>query len=233
VRLCACAHCSATRTHAEPGDLTSITSRAGCDDWSHPRRALDAVERALVFTRRQLVVVALMLPGITLAARTAEAAACCSSAASGGVGRLLIWEDFAVGLQLGHARSLGQADASGALRWNPAGFSDGLTQAMPWAIVRLHERVQVQGWAPVVLNDRTSDGTRQLAWGFGDVGGAARFELLSIGEYLGLPSLAITTGFVAPTGRRVEQTRPPLFAGTTGRGAWGLGDPLGSFLNRT
>jgi hypothetical protein len=171
--------------------------------------------------QRDLALGALLLASSASVTRTAESAACCSSAASGGVGRLLIWEDFAVGLQLGHARSLGQADASGALRWNPAGFSDGLTQAMPWAIVRLHERVQVQAWAPAVLNDRASDGTRQLAWGFGDVGGAVRFELLSIGEYLGLPSFAITTGLVAPTGRRVEQTRPPLFAGTTGRGAWG------------
>jgi hypothetical protein len=177
--------------------------------------------RSRVVSTPRLLLAAWIAFVATLAPRATHAAACCSSATSGGVGRLLIWEDFALGLQLGHARSLGQADAAGALRWNPAGFSDGLTTAMPWGIVRVHERVQLQGWAPVVLNDRASAGTRQQAWGFGDVGGAARFELLSIGEYQWLPSFAITTGLVAPTGRRVEQTSPPLFAGTTGRGAWG------------
>jgi hypothetical protein len=92
---------------------------------------------------------------------------------------------------------------------------------MPWAIVRVHERVQLQGWAPLVINDRRSGDVTQTAWGLGDVGAAARFEILSIGEYHGLPSFAITPGVLAPTGRRVEETSPPLFAGTTGRGAWG------------
>lgn len=169
----------------------------------------------------RLLPAASLLCALVLAAPAAEAAACCSSATSGGVGRLLIWEDFALGLQLSHARSLGQADAAGTLRWNPAGFSDGLTTVMPWGIVRVHERVQLQGWAPLVINDRASAGTSQLATGLGDVGGAARFELLSIGEYQWLPSFAITAGVLAPTGRRVEETSPPLFAGTTGRGAWG------------
>jgi hypothetical protein len=74
---------------------------------------------------------------------------------------------------------------------------------------------------PVVVNDRQSGGRSQVAGGLGDVGAAARVELVKIGEYQGLPSFAFTVGALAPTGRRVEETRPPLFAGTTGRGAWG------------
>jgi hypothetical protein len=162
-----------------------------------------------------LVFAAMLVP------RGALAAACCTSATSFGVGRLLVWEDFAMGLQLSHARSLGQWSAAGTLRWNPAGFSDGLTQALPWTIVRLHERVQAQAWAPIVLNDRWSDGTSQFAGGFGDLGAAVRFEVLSLGQYVGLPSFAVTAGVLAPTGKRVEDTSPPLFAGTTGRGTWG------------
>jgi hypothetical protein len=153
--------------------------------------------------------------------RGAYAAACCVSATSFGVGRLLAWEDYAVGLQLGHARSLGQWDSTGSLRWNGSEFSDGLTTAQTWAIVRLHDRVQLQAWVPVVLNDRRSAGQSQLAGGLGDAGAAARVEVLKIGEYQGLPSFAVTAGALAPTGKRVEETSPPLFAGATGRGAWG------------
>jgi hypothetical protein len=151
----------------------------------------------------------------------AQAAACCISATSFGVGRLLIWEDFASGVQLGHARTLGQWDASETLRWNPDQYSEGISQVQPWAIVRLHQRVQLQAWAPVLVNDRWSGSVHQVAGGLGDIGAAVRFEFLSIGALRGFPSFAATVGGIAPTGRRVEQTSPPLFAGTTGRGAWG------------
>jgi hypothetical protein len=151
----------------------------------------------------------------------AAAAACCMSATSFGVGRLLVWEDWAAGVQLGHARSLGQWDADGALRWNAPGFSDGVSRVEPWAIVRVHPRLELHGRVPVLVNDRRSGGESQTAGGLGDAGAGARLEVLAVGAYAGIPSLAFTVGAVAPTGRRVEDTRPPLFAGTTGRGAWG------------
>jgi hypothetical protein len=151
----------------------------------------------------------------------ARAAACCVSATSFGVGRLLAWEDAAVGIQLGHARSLGQWDSTGSLRWNASDFSDGLTTAQVWGIVRAHDRVQLQGWVPLVVNDRRSAGQSQIAGALGDAGAAARVEVVRIGEYEGLPSFAFTVGALAPTGKRVEETSPPLFAGATGRGAWG------------
>ena len=155
-----------------------------------------------------------------LSARAAQAAACCISATSFGVGRLLIWEDAAAGLSVGHSRSLGQYDAGGRLRWNPSGYREGLTNLTAWGIVRVHKRVQVQAWVPVVLNDRASGDERQFAGGLGDVGLGARFEYLGIGELRRVPSFAVTLSVAAPTGRRVEQTSPPLFAGATGRGAW-------------
>lgn len=153
--------------------------------------------------------------------RPALPAACCVSATSFGVGRLLIWEQFAVGVQLGHARSLGQWDAQHALRWHAGELADGLSLLQPWAIVRLQERIQAQAWLPLLLNDRRAGGESQLAGGLGDVGLGARFELLAIGQYAWVPALAVGVVALGPTGRRVEQTRPPLFAGTTGRGAWG------------
>jgi hypothetical protein len=151
----------------------------------------------------------------------ARAAPCCVSATSFGVGRLLIWEDFATGLQLSHARILGEWDQQSRLRRNPAEYSEGLSLAQPWAILRLHQRIELQGWVPILVNDRWSGDVHQVAGGVGDVGMASRFQVLGIGEYQGLPSFAVTVGGIAPAGRRVEQTSPPLFAGTTGRGTWG------------
>jgi hypothetical protein len=161
------------------------------------------------------------LAALAAAPRAASAAACCVSATSFGVGRLLAWEDAAVGVQLGHARSFGQWDSSGSLRWNGSDFSDGLTTTQLWGILRVLDRVQLQGWVPLVVNDRRSAGQSQVAGGFGDAGAAARVEVLKIGEYQGLPSFAFTVGAIAPTGKRVEDASPPLFAGATGRGAWG------------
>lgn len=158
---------------------------------------------------------------MALAAVRAEGAACCMSATSFGVGRLLVWEDAAVGVQLGHTRIVGQYDPTRALRlFQPGEFSDGLTRLEPWAIVRLAERVQVQARVPVLLNDRAVGDTSQVAGGLGDLGAAVRLEAISLGEYERLPSLGFTLGVLAPTGRRPEQAFAPLGAGATGRGAW-------------
>jgi hypothetical protein len=126
-----------------------------------------------------------------------------------------------MGVQLGHARVLGEWNTAGNLRWNSAGYSEGITHAQLWSILRLHQRVELQGWLPVLINDRWSDETHQIAGGVGDAGAAARLQVLAIGEIHPLPSLAVTVGGFAPTGRRIEQTSPPLFAGATDRGAWG------------
>jgi hypothetical protein len=176
------------------------------------------VWRGLRRVRRALPITAAIL--LAAAPRATAAAACCMSATSFGVGRLTIWEDWAAGLRVGYARSLGQWTTGGTLDHNPAGFGAGVTTLEPWAIVRLHPRLQLQAWVPVLVEDREQDATSQMAGGLGDVGAAARWEVVPIGQYAGLPSLAVTVGGVAPTGKRVEQVEPPLFAGTTGRGAW-------------
>lgn len=168
---------------------------------------------------RLSLAVALLL-ALLLLSRQALAAACCLSATSFGVGRLLVWEDFAIGFSLGHARVLGEWDAQGNLHLNPPGYSEGITRTQLWMIVRLHERVQAQAWAPVLVNDRWSNDQHQIAGNIGDVGGAVRVELVPIGAFKNLPSLAMTLGGAFPTGKRVEQTSLPLFAGATGLGAY-------------
>lgn len=132
-----------------------------------------------------------------------------------------MWEDAAVGFRAGHARILAEWDSGGRRRQLPADYSEGVTTFTPWLIVRLHRRAELQAWTPWMLNDRSSGDTRQVAGGLGDAGAGVRFEAVSIGEYAHMPSLAITLGGLAPTGRRVEETSPPLFAGATGQGGWG------------
>ena len=139
---------------------------------------------------------------VTCVPSVASAAACCLSATSFGVGRLLVWEDAAFGLIVGEARIYGEWNSGSSLKANPAGYSEGLALVEPWAIVRLHQRIQVQAWVPVLANDREESSQNQLAGGLGDVGAAGRFEIASIGEYRGLPSLAFTVAVTGPTGRR-------------------------------
>lgn len=155
-------------------------------------------------------------------ARSAQAAACCVSASAFGVGRLLVWEDFAVGLFVGHARSVGQWSSSRELRLYDGRFADGLTTFEPYAMVRVIERLQLSARVPLRINDRSSAGMYQVAGGFGDVQAGARVEALSPGQFRELPSLAFHALVTAPSGRRAEQVSGPLGAGVTGRGAWVL-----------
>jgi hypothetical protein len=152
--------------------------------------------------KARLAAIGLALAGIPA---LASAAACCISATSFGVGRLLIWEDFATGVLMGHSWSLGQWDQNGNFRPNPPGFNDGVTLVQPWAIVRVSERVQIQAWAPFLFNDRSTYEASQFAGGLGDIGAAVRYEFLAIGEFEGLPSFAVTAGGLAPSGTTVEQ----------------------------
>ena len=180
--------------------------------------------RLLHFRRRVLVIAAAL--AVATLPRMASAAACCISATSFGVGRLLIWEDFATGMLVGHSWSLGQWDQNGNFRPNPPGFNDGVTLIQPWAIARISERIQVQAWAPFLFNDRSTNEASQFSGGLGDIGAAVRYEFLAIGEYEGLPSFAVTVGGLAPSGTTVEQTLPPLLAGTTGKGSWAVSAAL-------
>jgi hypothetical protein len=191
---------------------------------AHVRRRAAARRRRDAGTVRRMREGLLRVVGVLVLALTpavSKAAACCMSATTFGVGRLLVWEDFAAGVQLGHTRILGQWDPTGRLHLNGASFSDGLTRIEPWAIVRLHERLQLQARVPVLVNDRAVVGLSQVAAGLGDVGAALRWEAVSLGEFERLPSLGFTLGVLAPTGRRAEQAFAPLGAGATGRGAWG------------
>lgn len=156
------------------------------------------------------------------APKEALAAACCTSATVFGAGRLLVWEDAAAGLRLSGGRGLGQWDAPGVWRAYPAGFREHELRLEAWGIVRLARRTQLSLRTPWLGNLRSAGESSAFGHGFGDLQTGIRHELVSLGEYVELPAIAVTVGVLAPLGRRPEDSPLPLAVGATGRGAWEL-----------
>lgn len=156
-----------------------------------------------------------------LAPRSASAAPCCMSATAFGIGRLLIWEDFALGLRTSLAPGLGAWDDEG--RWQPwSAYDETEWRSEVWGIVGLDRRASLFLRVPAVMLARSVPGQGDVGGGIGDVSAGLRYELVAIGEYLELPAIALTLAVLAPTGRSPEEARTDLAVDVTGRGAWVL-----------
>lgn len=161
----------------------------------------------------------------------AAAAPCCMSATAFGVGRLLIWEDFAVGIRTSLAKGLGDWDADG--RWRAwRGYDEHEWRSEVWALVGLDRRTSVSLRVPAIVLSRATSDVAEVGGGLGDITAAIRYEILTIGEYVELPAIAATLSILAPTGRAPEEGRTPLAVDVTGRGAWVLALGLGFELTR-
>jgi hypothetical protein len=160
---------------------------------------------------------------VGLAPLTADGAACCVSSTSGGVGRLRIWEDFAIGVS--SAVSVGVGHWSADSEWKPYGdtYSELEWRSSLWSLVRLWERGEVQLLVPAVLNHRTATGTEATGGMVGDILVGLRYEPVAIGEYHRAPGVALVATLLAPTGRSADRSSEPLAVDVTGRGAAVLG----------
>jgi hypothetical protein len=138
-----------------------------------------------------------------------------------GNGRLVTWEDAAAGLTTSWAHGAGRFDAAGRYRPFQLGLLEDELRVEGWAIVRLHERMQLSARVPWVTGFRAStDGTSSVGTGLGDVSAALRFDVTHLGEHEWVPGLAVVAQVVAPTGRRPELATDTLGATATGRGAF-------------
>ena len=174
--------------------------------------------------RRVKLALTLAISGVLFAnSSPAKGAACCMSASAVGIGRLLNWERFAMGLRTTASAGLGDWDSEGDWRAYSEDYADTQWRSELWALVGLGQRASIFGRLPWMLNFRhvgnLGNGT---GGGLADVQLGARFELLSIGEILYLPAVAVTFAVTAPTGR------PPSASDVTGasvtsRGGWALG----------
>lgn len=150
----------------------------------------------------------------------ASAAPCCMSATAFGIGRLLIWEDFALGLRTSIAPGLGAWDAEG--QWRPwrEGYAETEWRSEVWGLVGLDRRASIFLRVPAVMLARSAGDVDDIGGGLGDVSAGVRYEVTAIGEYLELPAIALTLALLAPTGRAPEAARTDLAVDVTGRGAW-------------
>lgn len=171
-----------------------------------------------------------LLAALVLPTR-AEAAPCCMSATAFGIGRLLIWEDFALGLRTSLAPGLGDWDGDG--QWDSwSGYSETEWRSELWAMAGIDRRASAFVRLPAVMLTRSAPGTSDTGGGLSDLSLGLRYELLSIGELLELPAIALTVAVLAPTGRATEESRSPLGADVTGRGAWVISAGLSFELTR-
>ncbi len=123
------------------------------------------------------------------------------------IGRLLIWEEWAVGLTNSVAFGVGYWDDGGD--WHAYGdsFSEHEWRPMLWSLVRLSERAQAHTKVPALLTHRGTTNVDGRGGGLADLQLGFRYEVVQIGEYLELPSLALTTSVLAPTGRSMDQAQ--------------------------
>ncbi|QQR90355.1 MAG: hypothetical protein IPJ88_00970 [Myxococcales bacterium] len=153
------------------------------------------------------------------------------SATTQGVGRLLIWEEFAVGINTSVAVSLGYWDAEGQWRRYGNSYSEQEWRTELWGLFALHRRLSSYLQIPFVVGHRESPQLEGLGVGAGDIQAGVRYELLEVGEYDELPAVALIAGVSAPVGTPVQSADESLGADTTGRGAWVL--TLGTSLEKT
>jgi hypothetical protein len=182
-------------------------------------------------TPRRAFLAAVVLLGLSSAA-PAHAAACCLSSSAFGIGRLALWEDFAVILGGSVSPVIGRWDERGGFRENPARYSEVEWRAQLSALVALHPRLQVSARLPYVLTQKASDDLRETGAGIGDALAALRYEPVYQGEYSFLPEVALTGGVTVPSGRAVGDGSRLLQSDVTGRGAWVLSAALTTELAR-
>jgi len=158
---------------------------------------------------------------LALAPRAADAAACCMSTSAFGVGRLSIFEDAAVGLNVSGAPSLGRWTDEGEWRANSADYSEFEARANVWGVYRVLPWLQAgvrAGW--VEAHARAAD-VQEWGGGPADLSASLRFEILEIGESM-LPAVALLVGASAPLGRTADESQTNLGTDATTRGAWSL-----------
>jgi hypothetical protein len=179
-----------------------------------------AARRGPTFMATLVVAMGLSVALVAVGPRAARGAACCMSATAHGVGRLLNWEDAAVGLTTSMAFRLGawSPDAE----WESWGddFAEQEWRTELWGLVGLSRRASLWLRVPWMVTHRRAGELDELGHGLADLSLGARYELLAIGEILQLPALALSAGVTVPTGRDTEGAAEVLGSDITGRGAW-------------
>ncbi len=155
-----------------------------------------------------------------LSVKSAEGAACCMSATIGGVGRLKIWEKWAVGLRNGFSSEIGFWNSKGEWSFHSKEYGSYVIRPQLWGLLGFGRRASAYALLPFVVNHKLIGKDREWGGGIGDIQAGFRYEFISIGEIQYIPSLALTFSLTFPTGRATEDSQSNLGADITGLGAW-------------
>lgn len=164
----------------------------------------------------------LLALALAFAPRSAQASACCLSATAigGGVGRLVFWENFAVGLRMGAAGNFG--------RWAPDGSylarsDDSRTtrvNSQLWGIVAIvPQKLSVSLSVPIIYSAHREGQLREQGAGLGDINLGLRHDIRTKSK-AAIPAFAVLVSTTAPSGRSPARADSPLGADITGRGSW-------------
>lgn len=158
-----------------------------------------------------------------------HAAACCTSATAFGTGRLLLWESMAFGLRSNAIHEVGFFDDAGLYEANGPSEIDQRFRLDAYTMIGLSEAASLFVVIPWLVPRVRYENETHLGFNISDIQLGYRHQVIAIGEYEELPSLAVTASLLIPTGApRQLGTRPE---GVTGRDALALS--LGTSLERT
>lgn len=156
----------------------------------------------------------------------ANAGACCASAAAFGVGRLLQWEKFAVGLRTTLLQSVGLWNSKGQWTGHRSDYTELEWRSEIWGMVGFGRHLSAYARVPWGMMYRRSGDQDAIGGGIGDLQAGLRWDILPVGSHAILPGFALTFNVLAPTGRATDTRLSPLGTEVTGRGAWMLSSAL-------
>jgi len=169
-----------------------------------------------------VLVLSCCLQGVAI--KSARAAACCTSATAFGVGRLLMWEQFAVGTRTSVKSELASFDNDGALLFNEESLGELRTDF--YALFALAKPTSIFVQLPWAVPWESDNEAVHWHSGVGDTQLGIRHQAIAIGEYAELPGVALMASILMPTGR--AKTGASL---ATGSGSFGFF--LGAALEKT
>jgi hypothetical protein len=154
-------------------------------------------------------------------ARAGHAQACCAGGAAVTPGRLELYEQGLMGLELKAGEVFGAFDSGGRFAPLPPQASELDLEQDLFGVVRVLERGQVSVLLPLVETRRTSGGLTDFGGGIGDVNAAVRYDVTLAGDSRVVPGVALLAGATFPTGKPADAAGlGPLASGATGIGAY-------------
>lgn len=121
---------------------------------------------------------------------TVHAAACCTSAAAFGVGRLRLWEEWAMGATFSQKSIIGSFNSEHTFEANTAGFGSQLDQWALWGLIPIAP--WLQGWMeiPLGIQTTTTPTSQEQEVGLLAPSLGIRHQLIPLGAYLYIPGLS-------------------------------------------